>query len=276
MIQRDLKASLNHDHAEIAVVLHLFYVENWPLFSQRLNNLTQAQIGYDLFITLPAQLEGFITQIKIAFPNAHCIVTPNRGRDVLPFIKVAEVLSASGYHSILKFHSKKSTHWEGGQDWLEGMMERLLPSDGRAIGRTIALLQEPTTGVIGPSDVYYPLTVNFPANGPHMMRIVSKLYGKNKAHEVLQQRRKEYGFFGGTMFWARLDAIEPLLQYPVRAFEAEHGQIDATFAHALERMFCIVPEITQRDMYELTVSGKLRKRPYKSTDIPEWSTDHDK
>lgn len=257
-----------------AVVIHLYYVENWPLFLQRLNNISH--IPFDLIITIPESNWNFATTIHITHPDAHIIEVPNRGRDVLPFITVAATLLDYRYKYVLKFHSKKSTHWDGGQDWLEGMMKSLLPKNPLYVGHIFDKLEDANTGIIGPKDVYYPLTINFPANGIHMNRIISKLYSQRRAHAVLQENRENYGFFGGTMFWARLDAIEKLLDFPVNRFEREAGQIDGTLAHALERLFCVVPEVEKRLMYELTPGGKMTDRLYRSDNVPDWSTDHDK
>lgn len=254
-----------------AVVIHLFYVDNWPLFVNKLANLRN--IKFDLFITIPVKNIYFIKEITSIYPRAKIMVVPNRGRDVLPFIRIASRLYESGYEYVLKFHSKKSTHRNDGQAWLESMLDKLLPEKTSIINDIQAKLMKKDTGIVGPVGVYYPLTVNFPANGLHMTNIVKHLYNKKIAYDYLQTKRGDYGFFGGTMFWARLDAIEGLLGFPVCCFEAESGQIDGTFSHALERLFAIVPEIDNRKNYEITEKG-IVMRPYRSLNIPNWSTDH--
>jgi len=261
----------NSKKLKLGVVIHLFYIESWNYFEKKLQALRE--VPFDLFITIPKQNVHFIDEIKKTYPNANIIVVPNRGRDVLPFIKVAKKLYEAGYEYILKFHSKKSTHRDDGQSWLEDMIEKLLPDDLSIIKSMHEKLQDKNTGIIGPKGVYYPLTVNFPANGAHMMYIIRKLYSNLEAQEYLQIKRSEYGFFGGTMFWARLDAIKDLLDFPVQYFEVETGQIDGTFAHALERLFAIVPEIDKKINYEVSDKGVI-ERPYKSTNIPQWSKDH--
>lgn len=255
--------------ARLAVVIHLFYIENWPLFREKLQNILH--LSYDLFITLPQQNEDFMEKLRHDFPTAQYIVVPNRGRDVLPFVMTATRLYELRYDYVLKVHSKKSTHWDGGQSWLETTLDQLLPRDNKCIEAIVTALARPGTGVIGPAEYYYPLTVNFDANGTHMTRILSRLFNKDVAWSCLQKNRQEYGFFGGTMFWARLDAIEPILSVAkVGHFEQEAGQIDGTCAHAFERLFCIVPELNGKTMYELNTKA-MQKREYKSGNIPEWS-----
>lgn len=257
----------------IAVVIHLYYTDNWPLFKKKLRNISSQK--FDIFITIPKQNTIFIDEIRKVFPAATVLTVPNHGRDVVPFLQVARVLKQAGYEIVLKFHSKKSTHRADGQEWLEDMLNKLLPSDNELVNSLVNKLQQPNTGIVGPSDVYYPLTVNFPANGLHMTRALKKLYGSNIAYNILQRRRKEYGFFAGTMLWMRLDAIDKLLDFPVWYFEQEKGQIDATFAHAIERLLCLIAEIDQKKIYEIS-STNIMERTYQSENIPDWSEDHDK
>lgn len=271
---RNLTSSIAHgEKRTLAVVVHLFYSDNWPLFTRKIKLLPEG--SYDLFITLPAHNEAFTDTIHQDFPDARIIKSPNRGRDVLPFIKVARVLQKLNYKVVLKFHSKKSTHRQDGQDWLESMLDQIIPDNQKVLQRILKTVAKDNFGVLGPADVYYPLTINFPANGEHMTRIITRLFDKDTAFNVLQKDRNKYGFFGGTMFWLNLEASDGLFDYSASQFEPEAGQIDATFAHALERMFCIVPEIRMRDIYESN-GDQVRKRSYVSGRIPDWSKDHNK
>ncbi len=262
------------NNVTFAVVVHLFYFDNWPLFNKKLKLLEKN--SFDLFITMPRQNEEFAEIIKRDYPEVKIIYSPNRGRDILPFLMVAKVLYENGYKTVLKFHSKKSTHWDGGQSWLEGMLSQIIPNNKRTLKQILNTVSKENFGVLGPADVYYPLTINFPANGKHMTNIISNIKSRRVARRVLQEDRKKYGFFGGTMFWISLDSIQELFRYSSASyFEPEAGQIDGTFAHALERLFCVIPEIEAKDIYEST-GDKVVKRTYASNNIPSWSEDHDK
>lgn len=263
--------SRNMAKSKLAVVIHLYYVESWKYFAKKLNNLNR--ITFDLVITIPKHNLYFVNEIKETYPNACILIVPNHGRDVLPFIMVARKLYGLGYEYVLKFHSKKSTHRDDGQEWLEDMLDKMLPGNQKLLNNIYNKLNDKTTGIIGPEGVYYPLTVNFPANGEHMTNIANKLYGKKETRRYLQTERSEYGFFGGTMFWARLDAIKMLLSVPIFMFEIEAGQIDGTFAHALERLLTVVPEVEGKLNYEIS-KDSVNIRPYASDNIPEWSKDH--
>ncbi len=262
------------DRTRLAVVVHLYYTDNWDYFRQKLSVL--AGTPFDLYLTLPIQNVGFVDTVRDAYPDVRYVVAPNRGRDVLPFVMVAKYLRDAGYESVLKFHSKKSLHWNGGDDWLHDTMAALLPNKKQSTEAIIEKLDDPQTAVLGTAKFYYPLAINFPANGTHMTKILKRIYGSEVAHKALQDERRKYGFFAGTMFWCRLDSIHKVLDVAkVKDFEAEAGQIDGTFAHALERLFCVVPEIEGRSLYELD-GVSVKKREYASVNIPEWSEDHNK
>ena len=264
-----------NSHArDIAVVVHLFYTDNWPLFSRKLALLPHDK--FDLYITMPKVNSYFIKTIQADYPDARIIFSPNRGRDVLPFMKTYQYIEQNGYKTILKFHSKKSTHWDGGQDWLETTLDQIIPDDKKVLKKIVEATEKANFGILGPADMYYPLTINLPANRNHVNGIINELFDQKMSIDITQTKRKDYGFFGGTMFWVNVESIKSLSRYSkAEYFEEEAGQIDGTIAHALERVFAVLPELEKKDVYQS--DGKsVAKRPYASDNIPEWSEDHDK
>ena len=71
-----------------------------------------------------------------------------------------------------------------------------------------------------------------------------------------------FDFPAGSMFWARTDAIRPLLEAGLdwQDFPPEQGQTDGTLAHCIERMLGLVP--TSRHFQH----GVIRDRQ-----APSWS-----
>lgn len=257
------------DNIKTAVVIHLFYTESWDLFVNRLKCLNNS---FDIFITIPKQNTHFKETIKKTFPSAYIFIVPNRGRDVLPFMKIISTIYSRGYQNILKIHSKKSKHRTDGNEWLSDMVDKLLPKSQETTNKLIRILDDPLTGIIGPQKHYMSLLVNFRQNWHHSGNIIARVYTK-KLSRQMKKDKKKYGFFAGTMFWARVDALKSIIaeEFDVNNFEKEHGQIDCTFAHALERVFCLVPELEGRRMYEVNKEGSIKQIEYATNNIPEWS-----
>lgn len=280
---------------ECAVVVHLYYADAWPLLSRRLEYLSTTP--YDLYVSVPKHLAGFSRAIGAEHPNACVVEVPNRGRDVLPFLEMASHLSASGYSYVLKLHSKSSTHVIGrerqyvltepaandvspsdpgmhvvrGSRRMADMVASLIPENSDVMRDVLGTLGKAGTGIIGPKGYYYSLAVTLDGTARRMRRVIEDVYSDAAPFGTLWRRKESYGFFAGTMFWARLDAIEPLLGrgYHAGHFERERGQMDGTFAHGLERALCVVPELDGRDMYELDATG-VSKVGYSSGRVPEW------
>lgn len=255
---------------DLAVVVHLYYPESWPLILQKLKK----SLGdtFDLFITMPAHNAAFAEMVRTDMPKAVIVVLPNRGRDVLPFLRVAEQLYRLEYVQLLKLHTKKSTHRTDGADWFNELLSNLLPEGKKVVSQLFKTLDDTKTGIIGPAGQYMSLTVNFEANGMHMTRLLNRMYDHGTTYRTLQAERAGHGFFAGTMFWARMDALAPLLKanIPIRQFETEKGQIDATLAHAMERVLGLLPEIDHRAMYEIDPKG-LKQISYDAGIVPDWS-----
>lgn len=233
---------------KLAVVAHMFYADMWPSFSEQFNYLRGVE--YDLFITIPKKAEHIKSKILDFNPNAHIVIVPNRGRDVLPFLFLAGRLQELGYEYFLKVHSKKSTHRHDGNLWIKDMLGKLIPDVPEALQGIINTLELKDTGLVGPAGHYISLDAYFGSNENHTTALLGKTVGAEKAKEVVKHLNK-YGFFAGTMFWGRFDALQPILDrhFQPSDFEPEAGQVDSTFAHAMERALSVVPYVEKRNMY---------------------------
>lgn len=83
----------------------------------------------------------------------------------------------------------------------------------------------------------------------------------------------QYGFFAGTMFWARLDSFDTMFRcnFSLLAYDIERGQTNGTFPHALERLFSLVPILEGRVLYEISSAG-LRRVDVTAGAVP-WQSD---
>jgi glycosyltransferase involved in cell wall biosynthesis len=214
----------------IAVVLHLFHLDLWPLFKQR---LLEIPTDSDLFITTPDYLSEEVTRLVVAdVPQAKVFGFENRGRDVGPLIQLLKFVPLNKYDLVLKIHTKKSTHRVGtqGDSWRDNLLNGLLPT-----GRTHLIFDyfanNPNVGIAGPDLYLTPLAESFyhPDTIAHWNRLT----------QSRTQYPTEPHFFAGTMFWARGSIFLELekLQLDKSSFEVENGQPEGTLAHALERYF---------------------------------------
>lgn len=257
----------------IAVVVHLYYPEVWPIIDKQLSALHGR--SFDIFITFPSQNRAFARNIEQTYSHhgrIYAYEMPNWGRDVLPFMRLAPLLLDKGYAYVLKLHTKRSPHRTDGSDWMTRIVSSLVPDEDRTVDELFEVLADPRTGLIGPAGEYYSMGVNFEANGPHLTKLLNKLYAPDVSHSILQTNRTTHGFFGGTMFWARLEALAPIFtqRMSLLGYEPERSQIDATRAHAMERVFSLVQQIEKRKLYEIDRSG-VREVVYDSGQVPDWS-----
>jgi lipopolysaccharide biosynthesis protein len=269
-ITRAVRRFPRSPHTQLAVVLHLFYVDRWPRFLNALQVLQQAT-NFDLFVTLrPGNLE-FEQVIRNPFPGAMVLSVPNLGRDVLPFMQIAPALAARGYQYVLKLHSKKSPHHPDAVNWFESIVSNLVPNDPALVRPVLHALKDSSTGVIGAEGQYISLRVWLGDTDIYLRRALHALRPVPTARTTVDDLL-QYGFFAGTMFWARLDSFEPIfkLDFSLFAYDIERGQMNDTFAHALERLFSLVPILEGRLLYEISPSG-LRQVRVTAGALPWWS-----
>lgn len=253
---------------KLAVVLHLYYIDMWSQFTQYLKRLEGQD--YDLFVTIPVHHGGFRDKIIEDFKNAQVFAVPNRGRDVLPFIWLASHLERLGYETYLKLHSKKSKHRSDGSDWFESIINHLVPDNPKVVTKISQKIGRKDTALIGPGGQYVSLRVNYRQNKDGLARVFNDMHAELRPVDAYK-----YGFFAGTMFWGRIDAISDVLaiRYSPKDFPLEKGQIDATLAHALERVIGSYPETLGKSIYSIC-DERIIKIQYDSGDIPEWADAH--
>jgi lipopolysaccharide biosynthesis protein len=240
---------------KLAVVVHLYYTDLWPAINSRLECIKE---DFDLFVTLNERDKDFKPKVKNNTTKTYVYVLPNRGRDVLPFLYIAARLSIAGYKYVLKLHSKKSKHRDDGSSWFTDVLECLLSSTS-SVNETLVVLKNTETGIIGPQGHLVSLKRHMGSNKLILEHLIKCAYNETIARNVIQNS-EQFPYFGGTMFWARLDMFSSILNLYLMPddFQSEHGQIDGTTAHALERMFGVVCRLENRSLYE--VNSKMIRR----------------
>lgn len=250
------------------VILHLYYADMWPYFEKKLQTIG----AYDLIVTIPKNKRSETPAEIVTRPFTEIVYMKNRGRDIRPFLSAASKVDISKYQAILKLHTKRSPHYKNGQKWLDEMVESLTSISETARERAFTK----DVAMIGPKGHYYSLRVNFEANGVQIDRIMRRFTGRQRQQNITQVNRSKYGFFGGSMFWispSYLGRLLRVLPFQYWRFERERGQEDGTYAHAIERVFSLVAEADNIELYEASSEGDIKKVDYSSGQIPQWS-DH--
>lgn len=246
-MKRSLKTS------DTAVIVHVYYEQEWLEISKKLLN---AQFSHDLFITLPSKANHLRSVIKKHHPLATIIDVPNRGRDILPFVFIANKLKELKYKYILKLHTKRTVHRSDGSDWLGSIVDSLV-HDKQTVTKITEHL-ESGTALVGPAGHYVSLWEN--TTDINDRKLIFDYLGDRKDLRNEIDLKQNYAFFAGTMFWCRVDALDTVTSWMLcpEDFESERGQHDGTLAHALERMFTVIPQLESKLIAE--VDGKTIRK----------------
>jgi len=223
---------VNKHQEKLAVVIHAFYLDILEEIITELQGITNFKIK--LFVTTPFQNEqkarSLLDDSGLTY---HLLSLENRGRDVLPFIKIVKAVIEEGYEYLVKVHTKRSKHREDGDKWRDDLYSKLITST--AINNAMSIFQnQPRVGLIGPVGHIVPMNFYWGSNAEHVEKLCYRL--GYKLDDI-----RELNFVAGTMFFARIDALKPMMSLGLTDddFDIEAGQVDGTFAHAIERIISV-------------------------------------
>jgi lipopolysaccharide biosynthesis protein len=231
-------------------VIHVWYVE---LLEEILTLLKATGLTWRIVITTPFEREAAVRkQLSDLHVEAEIYASENRGRDVLPFLRVANKLLDDGVEIVLKLHTKQSVHRQDGSSWRQELLIQLASAE-RSSGIIEAMRADPEIGLVAPEGHVQPLSFYWGANKENVGHLC-RLAGIRAPSTTTDS------FIAGSMFWARLEALRPLLDaHPAEwEFEPEHGQVDGTFAHAVERVVLLA---AQAAGYRMATAASLCGAP---------------
>ena len=217
-------------------VIHVWYPD---LLGELVDALRATGLPFRIILTVPVEREDAVRgEVERLNLDAELVIAPNRGRDILPFLRLAGRLLDEGEDVVLKLHTKRSTHRDDGATWRAELVSRLAaPTRARAI--VDAYAADPGLGVVAPEGHVQPLGFYWGSNEANVEYLCS-LIG------IAQPDVSTDTFVAGSMFWCRLGALAPLLDAPLSNadFAAESGQVDGTLAHAVERVITLTARST--------------------------------
>lgn len=245
------------DTLRVAVHVHLYYADLAEEFADYLRSIP---CSFDLYISVSSeQSRRAVEPVFSKIPNVGHVdirFTQNKGRDIGPFIvEFGEILST--YDVIAHIHSKKSIYSNGSTDgWREYILDNIFDIPDN-ISYIINSLYSGKYGIIYPQCFH-----NLPYVANTWLANMELARSWAPRFDVQALPGCYFDFPVGSMFWAKVDAIRPLLEAKLdwRDFPPEQGQTDGTLAHCIERMIGVVA--TVRDFQH----GVIR-----DTQRPSWS-----
>ncbi|MGY3265997.1 glycoside hydrolase family 99-like domain-containing protein [Lysobacter sp. HA35] len=236
------------------VVIHAWYPQELEEIAACLR---RCDVPWQVVVTTsPDRADAVRAICEAEFDVFEIAVMENRGRDILPFLRVASTLRSRGYDLVLKLHTKRSPQRADGAEWRRALLRALIPEVGTK-HLTTALRDNPSLGIAAPSFAFQPLTDCWGAN-EQAVRQLGSLLG-------IDETNLSRGFFiAGSMFWVRMKALDLLLDAPLLTsdFEAESGQLDGTLAHAIERIFAALAQHHELQLGEIHLPGILCNGSY--------------
>lgn len=220
----------------IAVHAHIYYTDMASALAQYLVHFPQE---VDLFISTPFEQDQSILHNLFAtikpIRNLQIRIVPNRGRDIAPMIDPfgQELLQ---YDYVAHIHTKKSVASNQiGSAWCQYLWNQLLGQGPQHLQKIWGLLE--THSLVYPQK-FALIDVSNLRWGDHLERsqALSQRLGIRPPSSSLSS--DDYAEFPvGSMFWARSDALAPLLASGIsfNDFDEETGQTDHTLHHTIER-----------------------------------------
>ncbi|MCL6655302.1 hypothetical protein A6R70_23800 [Agrobacterium rubi] len=243
------QTSLTKIPPRIAIHFHIYHVD---LVKECISYILASELKCDVIFTTDTETKRSQivarTHVMDGY-NVRTIVTENKGRDVGPMLfSIGRDLLE--YDIIGHFHTKRSHTVEWGDDWRKFLLDNLLPHSSQSLAIINTLWNETDIGIV--SAPPYPLIeshVNWGGLEDRIQEILIEL----GCDQILPSSPR---FPVGNMFWAKVEAIRPLLEkeWTSEDFETENNQVSGTLAHCMERIWPYVAS-KRGFRYEVTCSS---------------------
>jgi lipopolysaccharide biosynthesis protein len=230
--------------SDVAYIVHAYYPD---IAFQLFDKIENTREKFDIYITCPYDMPVYFYQdVFLRFPNAKILHVENKGRDILPWLKLNRKVDMSKYKAICKLHTKKSLHsTESGEYGLTTAINGLI-KDSDAITTNIHIVTKNKCMLASSNSIAVisenENTERFTIFVNRLLYIVKKLHRNN-----LRNMKKlvqgisvsNLKFVAGTMFWYSPVVVENLLALNLKdeIFENEPLNSDGNIPHAIERLF---------------------------------------
>jgi glycosyltransferase involved in cell wall biosynthesis len=230
-----------------ALHIHVFFVD---LFEDILQRLEGQNFHLDLLISVPSLvISEEVGRLVSGYTNGavDIRIVPNRGRDIGPLLTEFNEKILQDYDVIGHIHTKKSGDVKDstmGKTWVKFLLENLIGKESRMASTILEKMAgNEKLGLVFPDD---PWVVGWSGN---------KAIAEELAHQfdINELPDHYFNFPVGTMFWARTEAIKPLLikNFGWEDYPEEPLPYDGTLLHAFERL---LPFVTEKMGYHMAMT----------------------
>jgi len=237
--------------ARVVAIVHVYFTDLLP---QILEHLANIPVAFDLLVTNASGQPVAVEPEQLpTVQNIRVFDVENHGRDILPLVYLVNAGLLDPYELVVKIHTKKSV-WRqdhelggSGDGWREGLLDGLLGSEERVQDILNAFAARPDLGMLTSDDSVL---------GP-------EYWGDNQPTTRSLMRRIELAvaeddltFVAGSAYWARAFILQGLrsLNLSGADFEPEAGQVNATTAHAVERVLGLLTTESGGTVEELSTA----------------------
>jgi glycosyltransferase involved in cell wall biosynthesis len=223
ILNSEQPCSQAYEKKRICVVLHVYHKK---LINECLRYIQNIPAPTDLIITtsLDPSDPAFET-IREQHPAASFIQYPNAGRDIGPFLALLPTLLK--YDLVCKLHTKRDRS-ETGSLWRDLLLQSTVGTS-ELVAQIIGAFNNINVMAAGAAVLYKTGGVLSEVNWKHLEQIC-------KQSGYPHPQRENWGFFAGSMFWARTKALSSLLHFSGQArFIVGSRAVDGDLEHAAER-----------------------------------------
>jgi lipopolysaccharide biosynthesis protein len=124
-----------------------------------------------------------------------------------------------------------------GDAWRRDILHKLLGSEQVIREIVSSFRADSSLGIVGPGGHVVPSSFFWERNASQVEELCLRM--------GFDVRGVAFSYVAGSMFWARVDALLPLLRIALRNedFETDVGLVDGTLAHAIERCLPIAARV---------------------------------
>ena len=224
---------------KIAVQVHVYYIDIYLHIIELLKNFPY---DIDLYITTTDKsINNKVLKIaqEARFKNVKVESYGNKGRDIYPFIcQMSKVYKK--YDFILKLHTKKTLSYDN--DWCEYLLNNLIGDKYKIV--TLLDYLDKNGGILYP--VYYKSVLDMLSVGGNKNNIDELMNNMN--FDISKIDLNSFDFPTGSMFYVESNILKELFEMDKGYMDKDFNNecIDGTYAHAIERIFGILPLIKNK------------------------------